>query len=210
MDFINTLYDTLIYKKNIILVGDFNHNILSKRKKSITKQWIDFFKNLSLREFHFNEKINESSCTWSNEISSTRIDRIYYSKNLEEIFDFKYNNLLVNTFSDHKIVIADIIFKNVTNNDKTKINYDNWKLNDSILNDEVVIFKMKVICEEIVEYFDENNPSWYDYFINKARRLLIFESIRIKKKNENILTKFLKNYRSGMRRVKITKMNKLS
>ena len=46
---------------------------------------------------------------------------------------------------------------------------------------------MKVICEEIVEYFDENNPSWYDYFINKARRLLIFESIRIKKKNEKFI-----------------------
>ena len=30
-----------------------------------------------------------------------RIDRIYYSKDLEEKFDFKYNNLLVNTFSDH-------------------------------------------------------------------------------------------------------------
>ena len=60
-------------------------------------------------------------------------------------------------------------------------------MNDSILNDDVVIFKMKVICEEIVEYFDENNPSWYDYFINKARRLLIFESIRIKKKNEKYI-----------------------
>jgi hypothetical protein len=188
MDFINILYDTLIYKKNIILVGDFYHNILtSNRKKSITKQWIDFFKNISLQEFHFNEKINESSCTWSNEISSTRIDRIYYSKDLKEKFDFKYNNLLVNIFSDHKIVIADIIFKNVTNNNKTKINYDNWKLNDSILDDEVVIFKMKAICEEIVEYFDEINPSWYDYFINKARRLLIFESIRIKKKNEKYI-----------------------
>jgi exonuclease III len=111
MDFINILYETLIYKKNIILVGDFNHNILtSNRKKSITKQWIDLFKNISLQEFHFNEKINESSCTWSNEISSTRIDRIYYSKDLKEKFDFKYNNLLVNIFSDHKIVIADIIF----------------------------------------------------------------------------------------------------
>ena len=63
----------------------------------------------------------------------------------------------------------------------------NWKLNDSILNDEVVNFKMKVTCEEVVEYFDENNPSWYDYFINKARRLLIFESIRMKKKNEKYI-----------------------
>jgi hypothetical protein len=50
MDFINILYDTLIYKKNIILVGDFNHNILtSNRKNSTTKQWIDFFKNISLQ-----------------------------------------------------------------------------------------------------------------------------------------------------------------
>ena len=65
---------------------------------------------------------------------------------------------------------------------------------DSILDDEVVIFKAicEEICEEIVEYFVEINPSWYDYFINKARRLLIFESIRIKKKNEKYIDEISK------------------
>ncbi len=184
MDFINLLDDTLIHKKNIIVIGDFNHNISDKNKNTfITKQWNEFYKNLSLKEFKFNEKINESTVTWSNENTATRIDRIYYSNNLKEKFDLQYNNILINIYSDHKIVIADIVVKNVENL-KIKPNFDNWKLNDTILNDEIVISRMKDLCEEIGEYFDENNPSWYDFFINKVRRMLIHESIRIKKENE--------------------------
>jgi exonuclease III len=187
MDFINLLDDTLIHKKNIIVIGDFNHNISDKNKNTfITKQWNEFYKNLSLKEFKFNEKINESTVTWSNENTATRIDRIYYSNNLKEKFDLQYNNILINIYSDHKIVIADIVVKNVENL-KIKPNFDNWKLNDTILNDEIVISRMKDLCEEIGEYFDENNPSWYDFFINKVRRVLIHESIRIKKENERYI-----------------------
>jgi exonuclease III len=187
MDFINLLDDTLIHKKNIIVIGDFNHNISDKNKNTfITKQWNEFYKNLSLKEFKFNEKINESTVTWSNENTATRIDRIYYSNNLKEKFDLQYNNILINIYSDHKIVIADIVVKNVENL-KIKPNFDNWKLNDTILNDEIVISRMKDLCEEIGEYFDENNPSWYDFFINKVRRMLIHESIRIKKENERYI-----------------------
>ena len=107
--------------------------------------------------------INESTVTWSNENTATRIDRIDYSNNLKEKFDLLY--LLINIYSDHKIVIAEIVVKNVENL-KIKPNFDNWKLNDTILNDEIVISRMKDLCEEIGEYFDENNPSWYDFFIN--------------------------------------------
>jgi hypothetical protein len=49
---------------------------------------------------------------------------------------------------------------------------------------------MKDLCEEIREYFDENSPSWYDSFNNKFRRMLIHESIRIKKEKK------LSNYSS--------------
>ena len=34
MNFINLLDDTLIHKKNIIVIGDFNHNISDKNKNN--------------------------------------------------------------------------------------------------------------------------------------------------------------------------------
>ena len=148
---------------------------------NVSKQWHSFYKSFQLEEFEFNNFVNESSFTWKNEITSTRIDRIYFSIKLKDNFEVKYDKLVNNEYSAHKIVIGDIIDRGVIINRRVKKrDYGNWKLNESILNDEVVDFKMKIICKEIEHYYNENDPSWYDYFINQSRNMLIYESKRIK------------------------------
>ena len=36
-------------------------------------------------------------------------------------------------------------------------------------------------------YFNETSPEWYDLFIHKCRKMLIFESIRIKQEKEKYI-----------------------
>jgi hypothetical protein len=172
-----------------LIYGETKFNIINiYSPNDPNEQWRSLYKNFQLEEFEFNNFVNESSFTWKNEATSTRMDRIYFSIKLKDNFEFKYDKLVNNEYWDHKKVIGDIIDRGVIINRRVrKRNYENWKLNDSIFKDEVVDFKMKIICKEIEHYYNENDPSWYDYFINQSRNMLMYESKRIKIRNEKYI-----------------------
>ena len=62
IDFINELYENLVFKDKLIIPGDFNFNLsTSNNKVTLARQWQDFEKNFKLKEFDFNDKLNEKS-----------------------------------------------------------------------------------------------------------------------------------------------------
>ena len=150
IDFINELYENLVFKDKLIILGDFNFNLsTSNNKVTLARQWQDFEKNFKLKEFDFNDQLNERSIT--------RIDRMYYSDDLKNFFKFKYYEVIDSIYSDHKLAIGEIYLK-ITSMEKRKKNLGNWRLNDSILNDEIVVYKMIYLCDEIKMYFNETSP----------------------------------------------------
>jgi hypothetical protein len=105
-------------------------------------------------------------------VLSARLDNVYY--NSESLFKINYDKIINFIESDHNMVCCEVIISSLP-----KVNTKNktiWKLNDIVIDDDYVDFKIKKICEEIPQYFECNNPVWYDKFINKVIKLLKCES----------------------------------
>ena len=83
------------------------------------------------------------------------------------------------------MVSIKIVLEN--NNSKVNKSINIWRLNDNILLNEDVSKEIIRICDDIKNYFDENNSFWYDKFISKITHLLKKESRRLNyEKNEYI------------------------
>ena len=91
LEYINKMYDVCASMKNIIIAGDFN--AVSKAKdrigsnvkklKKYENEWNCFFKNFNLMECKYKNEIDVSErMTWTNGVVSSKIDKIFYSKNL--------------------------------------------------------------------------------------------------------------------------------
>lgn len=180
IEFINDLYNILIFKKSI-LMGDFNHvkyNTIERSppnssETSNQKSWAHFFNILQLSEATFNDNINLNSRTWFSGDLSARLDRIYVDNRLNNI-DLTYDKKIIFPESDHQIVIANLninIISYSTSNRNTSL----WKLNDSILDDSNVYNKVKEICKNTTNN-PTNDHTWYDNFIKKITKCLKYES----------------------------------
>jgi exonuclease III len=161
-EFINKMYDVCAGVKNIILGGDFNavakarDRIGSKvsKLKKFELEWNLFVRNLNLIECDYGKKFNlEEKMTWSNGIVSSRIDKIFYDKDI--MGNILYNSIKETCKSDHKAVFASLQFNNnfLSDRDKNKNDkpekYIPWRLNDEILEDKSVIEGVNEICGKI-------------------------------------------------------------
>ena len=100
--------------------------------------------------------------TRSNNCMSSKIDKIFFSKNLD--ISFKYLKNFESCMSDHKIVMANFIFKTNINNSKTPKIFKSWKLNDKILEKKSVKEGIKEICKKIPSLKEKFKYIWYDKF----------------------------------------------
>jgi hypothetical protein len=142
------------------------------------KQWKEFYKIVNLKEFHFNNQLNNDSRTWSNNEHSSRIDRMYFKFLDSNKLVANYEDLINFCYSDHNMVIGKIVLKD----DSERIKNENlWKLNDCVLDNDIVDGKIKRLCMEIKNYYKEDSSSWYDIFITKIIKMLKSESKKIYK-----------------------------
>jgi hypothetical protein len=139
---------------------------------------IDLYKIVNLKEFNFNNQLNNDSRTWSNNEHSSRIDRMYFKFLDSNNLVANYEDLINFCYSDHNMVIGKIVLKD----DSERIKNENlWKLNDCVLDNDIVDGKIKRLCMEIKNYYS----SWYDIFITKIIKILkniyhIFQNILYK------------------------------
>jgi hypothetical protein len=90
------------------------------------------------------------------------------------IYDLTYDEKIIFPESDHQIVIANLNVNTIsysTSNRNTSL----WKLNDSILDDSKVYYKVKEIYKNTTNNLT-NDHTWYDNFIKKITKCLKYES----------------------------------
>ena len=137
-----------------------------------------------MKEPDLTESFNQQSRTWKNGAISARLDRFYIKKFYDD-FNFQYFKHINFIKSDHNMVSIKIVLEN--NNSKVNKSINIWRLNDNILLNEDVSKEIIRICDDIKNYFDENNSFWYDKFISKITHQLKKESRRLNyEKNEYI------------------------
>ena len=180
ISFVNLLYEKLFFRKNVILVGDFNFvennfsdrtsNAIFKEKNRIHEEaWRQFLQIMKFKEPPFNDNYNTNSRTWKNGEIKARLDR-FYIRNDNQNINVSYSALYDFIKSDHQLVLSNCTFKG-TNLKKFK-NPSIWRLNDSVLDNKDIEENIVSICNEIRNYFNENDSSWYDIFINKITTYL--------------------------------------
>ena len=195
ISFVEMVTNLISGLKNVILSGDFNSVENNRTDRINQKQRVrnDFTKNQKIwkifyKDFGLNEQILNGckEMTWSNNIQSSRLDRIYSN------FKNEKNNIhlvktIFTTFSDHKMVISDI---NVSKKsfDKNSLKLDSsWKLNETVLDDEFVNRDIEAICGTIPELKVMFHEKWYENFIEKIIKSLKHHSRRLNDiRNEKI------------------------
>jgi exonuclease III len=195
-EFINKMYDVCASVKNIILAGDFNAVTKAKDRigskvqklKKYETYWNNFIKNLNLVECNYDKVLSsEDKMTWSNGAVSSKIDKIFYFKDLNG--KFLYSSIKETCKSDHKAVFADFKLRHESlNNDDVNSNekprkYRPWRMNDKILEDKSVIEGVEETCKKIKNYKDKYGKLWYDFFISDIINFLKKKNVEY---NENV------------------------
>lgn len=174
--FIESLYEIINNKKNVILAGDFNcvmskndrnnvnnENNNNNKDKKHEKNWKDFYKNLNLVEIGNKNECDEinKQMTWTNGSQSSRIDRIYMKNNMN--VKMKYVNNLFFNMSDHRMIVSEI---DLNEKIKKKRIDTSWKLNENLLDYQDVNDKIIDFCNQIPGLIRKHGILWYDVFIN--------------------------------------------
>ena len=183
--------------KNIILAGDFNAVTRAsdrigssvRKLKKYESEWNQFIKNLNLMECNYNKVMSvEERMTWSNGTVSSKIDKIFYDKDM--IGKFLYNSIKEMCKSDHKAVFAsfdlETYINSIIENEGKPKRYKPWRLNDEILEEKSVTEGVERICEKVNFYKEKYEKVWYDLFI---KDIIIF----LKKKNTDFTEKKIKS-----------------
>ena len=202
--FIETLSCFIQKKKNLILAGDFNfvesneldRNNLVKNKKQLIKknqnEWARFFSTFELKEASLDREKFINCMTWSNGLQSSRIDRFY--SNEKSLTSFNYFNNINFTMSDHRLIITKIEYTESSKNKLYSFKKDrSWKLNENVLNDQLVNNKIIQICNDINNFKKKHNEEWYEVFIKKIIKLLQRESRRLSSLRKEKLIFYMKN-----------------
>lgn len=174
IEFIEKLSRLLYGKKKILLAGDFNavqnscmdrqssNRISQKQEKKYEKEWKKFMNVFDLNEF---QNISKIGMTWENNGCASRIDRMHASTGVIGNY-VKAMDIVV---SDHKLVMASWILKQEKEirgvNTSEKKKKSEWKLNDQILDDEVVDWEIRMQCNEIENVKKDYKDKWYEKFI---------------------------------------------
>jgi hypothetical protein len=125
--------------------------------------------------------------TWSNGVVSSKIDKIFYFKDLTG--KFLYSSIKETCKSDHKAVFANFKLNRETinsddlNDSEKPKKYKPWRLNDKILEDKSVIEGVEEICNKIKKYKDKFSKLWYDFFVSDIINFLKKKNVEY---NENV------------------------
>ena len=175
------------------MAGDFNSvssikDRIGSKVKSLKKyetEWKNFFLNFNLKECEYDriDMNSEEKMTWSNNSVSSRIDKIYYCKEIN--INCKYVDIKETSKSDHKAVFAVCFFKETNNKKKNIAKYKPWRLKNIILEDKRVQDGIEEICKKVPSLKDKYKKSWYDYFIKE----IIFFLKKKCKEHENLINK---------------------
>ena len=182
-----TMYDICSNIRNIVLAGDFNAVSKARdrigsntnRLKKYETEWNIFFKNLNLIQSNYESvcSLNEKM-TWTNNIVSSKIDKIFYSQYLTSKILYVKN--FKTCISDHKVVMVTVNLNFGNANFKSPHKFKSWKLDDRILIDNNVEEGVKRICQEIPNIKRKFKYHWYDIF---NKKILFF----LKKKIKNMI-----------------------
>ena len=188
LEYINKMYDVCASMKNIIIAGDFN--AVSKAKdrigsnvkklKKYENEWNCFFKNFNLMECKYKNEIDVSErMTWTNGVVSSKIDKIFYSKNL--LGNFEYDSIFETCKTDHKAVFSNFSLEINSLNQSKLCKYKPWRLNEKILGEKSVKDGIIEICQKITSLKQKHDKIWYDFFI---KEIVIFLKKKGKEFNE--------------------------
>ena len=189
MIFISKMYERCSGLKNIIIAGDFNavnktNDRIGSSVKKLKKHELEWNKFKSM--FYLNECIYEREMsdqermTWSNNGVSSKIDKIFYSKDLNIIG--KYTNIKNTLQSDHKAVFSYFKIDKIKSHKVAK-KFKPWRLNENILKENEVILGVKNICAEIPYLKKIHKKLWYDFFIEQ---IIFFLKKKGRKFNEKL------------------------
>ena len=128
--FINNMYEVCSNVKNIVMAGDFNAVSMARDRigsnvkslKKYEREWNLFFKKFNMIESDY-ENINtkiEEKMTWTNNKISSKIDKLYYYKDLN--MKFRYNEIKETSKSDHRAVFINCELQKVNKKKKILIN----------------------------------------------------------------------------------------
>ena len=198
ISFIEDLTVYIANKRHVVLGGDFNFvedNLLDRNnvEKNTNnklcrhqKIWIRFLRTFRLRECFLDRKrFADNTMTWSNGIQSSRIDRFYFCKDND--ISLSYHNNIYMPMSDHQMLTADLSYSSLSTNKSYPKKDNNWKLNESVLDDPLVNESIISICNQIPEIKLKHGFTWYEEFIQNIIKLLKRESRRINNlKNDRI------------------------
>ena len=90
----------------------------------------------------------------------------------------KYIDCISNSISDHKILIAELSFLETFKKSKFKKNSD-WKLNEQILENEIVNRFILNKCSDIPMLIYHHQKEWYEFFIREIIDFLKIQSRKI-------------------------------
>ena len=179
LDHLEKLYDIVASRRDLILMGDFNHvqdNKTDRRQSSseklsrVQEEWRDFYKSTGLREF---DDFPKGNFTWTNGTKASRIDRIYLRRTKSSCrWRAKYTKLLALPLSDHKLIIGQLELE--TSKDSISLKGSrNWKLNNNTLKLPGIDQTIKSILAAPEKDTVTNVSAQYDQVMNKIRKVLI-------------------------------------
>ena len=177
MAFVESLYEALATRRNLVLAGDFNHVVdnradrfppSAEKPRKEQEAWKKFYEHLDLKEL---TDFPAGQFTWTSAKASSRIDRIYISNRMSRTCkEASYQSVLTVTFTDHKMVTGLI---KLAGEDGRSRPTKNWKLNSETLK----LPGVDGMITDILRSYDcEHQPgdvSWYDEMVSKVRRVLM-------------------------------------
>ena len=100
---------------------------------------------------------------WTNGMVSSKIDKIFVSKNLSG--KFEYNSIIETCKTDHKAIFSNLSFESPCLKKEKPCNYKPWRLNEKILEEKCVKEGVEEICGKISTLKLKHDKLWYDFFI---------------------------------------------
>ena len=191
--FLNNMYEVCANVKNIIMAGDFNavssiKDRTGSRVKNLKKyeiEWKSFFTNFNLIESDYErlDMKSEEKMTWTNDKVSSKIDKLYYYKELN--IKCKYFDIKETSKTDHKAVFVNCSFKETYKKKENIVKYRPWRLKNIILEDKAVKDGVEEICNIIPSLKEKYGKIWYDHFI---KEIIVFLKKK-SKEHENLINR---------------------
>lgn len=171
VEFIEEIYKLgLNRKNNLIFGGDFNcefERIQFEKPGKNLNEWLNLIK---VFEFENIDCSLNKKFTWLSGARKSNIDRFLIKK--DSFFKCECVENIEISKSDHNLIICKLSEK-FKNKEKMKYKkFNEWKLNDTILDDPRVHSNILIKCYNIPNLIAKYKNEWYEVFVNDIIYLL--------------------------------------